>query len=205
MQPQACICNLKLLPQQLQQLQLDAGNSAGVMVPLELQHITALQQLQLTLICDPATGSALPAGLTALTVQSSAEEPDVQHLGIAQLSQLQQLRAIACLHQPEQLQQLSSLSNLTHIELKYETPWEAHQAACTWRHLSALRSIEFNVEDGALGVLDSMVLLQHLAAATSLQQGYSVRCFGQRTTYCTRIVRCTLQCTLFVRCCSVNM
>jgi hypothetical protein len=36
-------------------------------------------------------------------------------------------------------------------------------------------------------------------------QGYSVRCFGQRTTYCTRIVRCTLQCTLFVRCCSVNM
>jgi hypothetical protein len=38
-----------------------------------------------------------------------------------------------------------------------------------------------------------------------VQQGYSVRCFGQRTTYCTRIVRCTLQCTLFVRCCSVNM
>jgi hypothetical protein len=162
-------CNLQLLPQQLQQLELDAGSGAGMSIPFALEHITALRQLQLTLHCNPAPGSALPAGLTALTVRHCAEDSNVQHLGIPQLSQLQQLHAVACLHEPEQLQQLSSLSHLTHIELAYRRPWEALQAACTWRHLSALRSISLSMYEVPLDRQDSRALLEHLAAASSLQ------------------------------------
>jgi hypothetical protein len=164
-------CNFQLLPQQLQQLQLKAGSSAEHSVTLALDHLTALQQLQLTLWCDPAPDSALPAGLTALTVQQHTETLDVQHLAIHQLAQLQHLRAIGCLHQPEQLQQLSSLSKLTHIHLGYVRAWHALDAASTWNSLSALKSmsISSSMIELTLNREESTALLEHLAAASSLQ------------------------------------
>jgi hypothetical protein len=163
-------CNLRLLPQQLQQLQLKAGNIADDSATLAIDHLTALQQLQLYLRSDPAPDSALPAGLTALTVQVDTVASDVQHLAIHQLAQLQQLQAVACLQQPEQLQQLSSLSKLTHIDLVYVTAFEALSAASTWRHLPGLKGISMggNIELN-LNEDETRALLEHLAAASSLQ------------------------------------
>jgi hypothetical protein len=135
--PTAKPCNLQLLPQQLQQLQLEAGSyKADATVLLALRYLTALQRLQLTLRCDPAPGSALPAGLTVLTVRVDREGANVQHLATQQLAQLQQLKAFACLHQPEQLQQLSSLPQLTHIELVHWTARDVLEAASAWRCVS---------------------------------------------------------------------
>jgi hypothetical protein len=60
-------CDLHLLPQQLQTLEVTVSSDGGP-AAVSLGHITALKDFRLTLQCSAAPGSSLSCSLTALTV-----------------------------------------------------------------------------------------------------------------------------------------
>jgi hypothetical protein len=165
-------CDLHLLPQQLQSLELTVS-SKGSPAAVALGHLTALKALDLTLKCSAAPGSSVPSRLTALIVclkEKDATASSAQHLGLTALQQLQRLDAGRGLEQAQLLRQLSTLAALTDIVLCYDDAVSAQRAAPGWQHLSSLRTLYIEIDDGSaqLDYAQGAVLLQGLAAATSL-------------------------------------
>ncbi|WIA34094.1 hypothetical protein OEZ86_012469 [Tetradesmus obliquus] len=165
-------CDLHLLPQQLHECDLtllvESGGSAARMA---LGHITALRTLNLCVNCSTAEGSSLPPSLTDLQVwlEEGSAAVSMQHLNIPALQQLQQLRAGYCLQEPELLESLSSLRMLMSLDISYAATAAVH-AAALWQHVPALHTLrlEKRGRDATLDPSQSLLLLQGLAAATSL-------------------------------------
>jgi hypothetical protein len=180
-------CGLRLLPQQLQKLHLCVGHAVGShtgAVAVALGHLKALKALDLMVWCSVAMGSALPTSLTALTLSVGGYTDDsMQHLGLTALQQLQHLFSTSGMEQPQLLRQLSSPVALTNIQLFYEHPASAQQAAPAWQHLSALHTLDFMIFDhvAKLDAAQNAVLLQGLAAATSVVHLHMYGSFARDT------------------------
>lgn len=91
----------------------------------------------------------------------------MQHWNILSLRQLRQLETDNCLQQPELLAPLSTMAALTAIHLSYDAA-VAVAVAAVWQQLSALHSLWLKAGDEDLDPTQSQLLLQGLAAATSL-------------------------------------
>jgi hypothetical protein len=170
-------CDMHLLPQQLQSLEVTVSSDGVSPAAVALGHVTALKSLDLTLQCSAAPGSSLPSSLTALAMsleEQAATAGSAQYLGMTALQQLQRLEAIG-LQEPQVLEQLSTLAALTYMELGFVDAASSQRAAPVWQHLSMLRSlsIDSDINDPAqLDITQGAVLLQGLAAATSLTRLY---------------------------------
>jgi hypothetical protein len=101
--------------------------------------------------------------------EGDAAAGSAQHLGLTALQQLQRLEG-GCGLEPQLLKQLSTLTALTDIVLVYEDAVSAQRAAPGWQHLSVLRSLYIENDEG--DTAQDAVLLQGLAAATSLTHLY---------------------------------
>jgi anti-anti-sigma regulatory factor len=174
--------DLSLLPRQICDLQLGVCCSSSSMA-VALGHLSALQQLELSLYGDVGLGSSLPTGLTGLTVlgfhEDSNDYSSTEHLSLEPLQQLQQLWLRDAAVDAQQLQALSRVSALTSISIEHHDMLRASRQAPAWRHLPALKTLHLycksmvgsEEQEPRADQLDqaaSLALLECLAAATSL-------------------------------------
>uniref|UniRef100_A0A383VTL5 F-box domain-containing protein n=1 Tax=Tetradesmus obliquus TaxID=3088 RepID=A0A383VTL5_TETOB len=191
-------CHQQMLPPQLQQMTLKVSNGGAARITLQhvtaLRDLNlllvdcraaagsslpaSLTALTLGVYTTPPGEALVATVLSALTTATipapgaAAAAASMQHLNMTALQQLQRLTASNCLQQPQLLVSLSAVTALTYISLQYDATF-AVQAAPAWQHLSALHSLYLQVgddleESGGLDPTQSLLLLQGLAAATSL-------------------------------------
>eukprot|EP00775_Hariotina_reticulata_P003565 gene3565-3833_t len=151
---------LNKLPENLNYLKLDITISEFAfdisnLQPLDLQRLTNLQQLQLSVggisAACPWQINPLPGHVTKLGLWFCDSWQSIKDLGILTLKQLQQL-SFNCLCDHKELQQLSTLKSLTHLSLEHYSHAEALGAAKVWPQLSQLHCLTMDVKDGCAGV-----------------------------------------------------
>uniref|UniRef100_A0A383WIG2 Receptor-type protein kinase n=1 Tax=Tetradesmus obliquus TaxID=3088 RepID=A0A383WIG2_TETOB len=115
----------------------------------------------------------------------------MQHRNLSALQQLQRLHA-SSLQQPQLLEFLSTLTALTHLDLTYDA-MTAVPAAAVWQRIPALQALCLEEHVAALEPAQSVLLLQGLAAATSLTslalEGHIVHDSIQLCAYLTGLTR----------------
>jgi len=176
---------LKKLPDNLNCLKLDITISEFAfeisnLQPLDLQHLTALRQLQLCLSgikeACPWQIMPLPGQLTNLELCFRDSRQSVNGLGILAMQQLQQL-SFNFLCGSAELQQLSTLTSLTDLSLEHYSHAEAAGAARVWPQLSQLHSLTMDLRNGYIEQLtvpleDREVRLeQMIQGRASIMQG----------------------------------
>lgn len=159
------------LPAQLEAASLHYadGEADGVLLPYE--HLTQLTRLTVLLENQPLEGSALPAQLEHLTVDSlNSGTLAVSIFKMTSLQHLRRLSILNCQDFGEELLALGEMPQLQHLELDYDggTRQDVVRVSSVWQQLRQLKSLRVWAYD--LNLPSFWEVLHNITAVSGLTQ-----------------------------------